>query len=96
MPNDLLRNFKEKGTAHFCPNGHSQSFTKSEVSRLREQLEAKERELRASKCETLAERLEREKAERKLNRVRRGVCPCCNRSFQNLARHMETKHKSTP
>lgn len=26
------------------------------------------------------------------NRVANGVCPCCNRSFSNLHRHMQTKH----
>ncbi len=26
------------------------------------------------------------------NRVANGVCPCCNRQFVNLHRHMETKH----
>lgn len=25
-------------------------------------------------------------------RVGRGVCPCCNRHFANLQRHMETQH----
>lgn len=25
-------------------------------------------------------------------RVGKGVCPCCNRHFANLQRHMETKH----
>ena len=25
-------------------------------------------------------------------RVGNGVCPCCNRTFKNLADHMETKH----
>jgi len=25
-------------------------------------------------------------------RVHNGVCPCCNRSFVNLNRHMKTKH----
>lgn len=33
-------------------------------------------------------------------RVGRGVCPCCNRTFKDLAAHMETKHpeyaESTP
>jgi hypothetical protein len=24
--------------------------------------------------------------------VANGVCPCCNRTFQNLARHMAGKH----
>lgn len=26
------------------------------------------------------------------NRVGNGVCPCCNRAFQDLQRHMHTKH----
>lgn len=26
------------------------------------------------------------------NRARAGLCPCCNRSFVNLQRHMGTKH----
>ncbi len=26
------------------------------------------------------------------NRIAAGVCPCCNRSFQNLSRHMSNKH----
>lgn len=26
------------------------------------------------------------------NRVSKGVCPCCNRTFINLQRHMSTKH----
>ena len=25
-------------------------------------------------------------------RVGNGVCPCCNRTFKNLADHMTTKH----
>ena len=28
----------------------------------------------------------------KLKRVRNGVCPCCNRSFVNLQRHMAGQH----
>lgn len=35
---------------------------------------------------------EKDAIERKLKRVNRGVCPHCNRSFQNLARHMKCKH----
>lgn len=26
------------------------------------------------------------------NRAAAGLCPCCNRSFVNVARHMKTKH----
>lgn len=49
------------------------------------------------------ERAAREATERRLsaqfgentklrNRLKNGVCPCCTRSFQNLKRHMATKH----
>lgn len=39
------------------------------------------------------EKAARERLERKLKRVNRGVCPECNRSFQNLAQHMKCKHQ---
>lgn len=26
------------------------------------------------------------------NRIAKGVCPCCNRTFSDLSRHMSTKH----
>jgi hypothetical protein len=29
---------------------------------------------------------------KKLERVKNGVCPCCNRSFQNLMDHMKNQH----
>jgi hypothetical protein len=35
---------------------------------------------------------ERQRLENKLKRVQRGVCPHCNRTFQNLAAHMKCKH----
>ena len=35
---------------------------------------------------------EKERLERKLKRVDRGMCPQCNRPFQQLARHMACKH----
>lgn len=73
----------------------------NENSRLKKELEQKARELTAAKCETLrnqqlleAEQQARQKSEKKLKRVGNGVCPCCKRSFTNLARHMATKHKS--
>ena len=99
FPEATVTRRRHDGESFFCPAGHSQCFTDSENTRLRKELEAKERELRATKCEVLneralkdAERVERDRLDRKLRRVNRGVCPCCNRSFTNLARHMATKH----
>ena len=32
-------------------------------------------------------------ATRMKNRIKVGVCPCCNRTFQDLAKHMASQHK---
>ncbi len=90
--------------SYHCPYCQSKwSWNESEADRLRKLLEARERELREAKCETLRqnqlreqEQFAREKAEKKLRRVSNGVCPCCKRHFTNLARHMATKHLKPP
>ena len=99
MPHTLYWRLKTSGGEFYCPNGHGQHYTQTENMRLQKLLEASQRDLRQAKCETLAEQqktqteqAERLKAERKLKRVQRGVCPCCNRFFSDLSRHMETKH----
>lgn len=53
-----------------------------ERARLKEIVNLKESQRRAEKG-----------AKTKLKkRVAAGVCPCCNRTFSQLSRHMETKH----
>lgn len=78
---------------YHCPNGHSQHFTAESAAELAKRMLKEEQ---ARHARTLSreneERTAKEKLERKLKRVNRGVCPECNRTFQNLARHMECKH----
>ena len=94
---------REDQAEFFCPNGHSAVFKESENVRLRRQLdeERKKREW-AEAARNLAQKT-RDTAERgravaagKLKalrgRIKNGVCPCCNRSFENLQRHIKTKH----
>lgn len=91
-----LRHGWPKGDIFYCPAGHGQSYTKSEVTRLREKLEDEKKN--AEFWRKRADEADRSKAaikgqltkERK--RVGNGVCPCCNRTFQNVARHMASKH----
>lgn len=90
-------NKRKSGGGWQCPYCNQEvGYWESENSKLQKALDEKQRALVASKCETLAERQAREAVEQKLSnlsrRVRCGVCPCCNRSFQNLKRHMKTKH----
>lgn len=76
-----------------CPNGHTQYFAaESEEERAKRLL--KEEQARHQRTLERANQIEAEKAklERKLKRVDSGVCPKCNRTFANLARHMTCKH----
>lgn len=89
----------------YCPNGHRQHYAnedndidamrrernrlkqdaarRDDVERaLRDQRDAAQRSASAYKAA----------ATRIKNRVKSGVCPCCNRTFQNLARHMASQH----
>lgn len=98
-----FHSLKEDGDWFWCPNGHKIHYTTSENDRLKEQLKQKDRVIK-SKSETIdIQRRENERERRshaatkgKLTktrkRVSKGICPCCNRSFVNLARHMTNKH----
>lgn len=96
MPDHMLQRLRDSGGNFYCPNGHSQRYMESETTRLRKKLAEQTRI-----ATQMAERaVTAQKAERKslaeLNRIKKrvsaGVCPCCNRTFQQLARHMKAKH----
>lgn len=97
MPEQFQKRRRDDGDRFFCPSGHAQVYTKPRIKIIEEQLEEAERKMRAAKCEALNAQSRAQQAEEKLRkqtkRVHAGVCPCCNRSFTNLRRHMATKHK---
>jgi hypothetical protein len=70
----------------------SWGYGKGENAELRDQVAATQQRLNAALSRENEERAAKEKVERKLKRVKRGVCPECNRTFQNLALHMTCKH----
>lgn len=92
----LFEKKMEKGGDWYCPNGHSLIFTETEVDKLKKKLAAEQSRVEMYRRENQ----EKERSIRALkgkitktkNRIAHGVCPCCNRSFQNVARHMKTKH----
>ena len=97
---EFLKHARDHRGGYFCPYCQTWwSWSESEADRLRKQLEEKSRELTIAKSDALRnahaaadERAAKRKLEKKLRRVKAGVCPCCNRTFQNLARHMANKH----
>ena len=97
MPEKLQERLINNHNTFYCPNGHGMNYNgKSKETKLKEELEREkmEREEEVQKWQNkyFDEMNARSKAEKKLKRVEKGICPCCNRSFANLKSHMETKH----
>ncbi len=96
----VVDHHRETGGFWHCPYCQiSWGYGESTADKLRKELDEKAKLLTAAKCEALRqsqllEESDRKLSEsnRKLNRVKNGVCPCCNRTFQNLHRHMKIKH----
>lgn len=92
MPAGLQRRRLRDGKTFYCPNGHPLVFTDTDADRLKEsraretalrdQLDASVREAEQARQALLRDR----------QRFANGVCPCCNRSFENVRRHMATQH----
>lgn len=96
LPANLVRNAKENGSSLYCPaTGHTFGWDSDNkklqrlLDRERTRIGALQDQLRAAESQsaTLKGQLTRER-----KRAAAGVCPCCNRSFVQLSRHMKTKH----
>lgn len=96
VPNEFKGNLHRTKQLFFCPNGHQQAYVESTADKLRKELAAKEQALAWEKGRTasLDKQLikERKATIRLKRRVSVGVCPCCKRTFSQLARHMHTQH----
>lgn len=86
-----------KQTDIYCPVGHVWAFAgEGEAEQLRKQLEREQQRLQATRDllahEERSHAATRGHLTRTKKRVGNGVCPCCGRTFQQLARHMKAKH----
>lgn len=107
MPEALYESAKAgaPNVTFYCPYGHPQVFAVGETDeqKLRRERDRLFQRIAEKDDEIKRQRDLREGTERQLsatkgvvtrikNRVGHGVCPCCTRSFANLARHMQTQH----
>lgn len=98
------RRGEEPDRGFHCPAGHSRTFTgETEAERLQRELDAQKRTTKWTEERLESVRKERDHQEQRARalrgvvtkvkkRVGHGVCPCCNRTFQQLASHMKKKH----
>lgn len=88
----------------YCPNGHDQYYPqkneaekeRERAERLQRQVEAREADIRFEQRRLANERRAHAATKGQLTktkkRVGKGVCPCCNRHFVNVERHMTHQH----
>ena len=104
VPGIVLRERKRDHESFYCPNGHGQHFPgKSDLEKLKEEVaHSATLFFVLVKCPLIAARLRSTASRSSISSLVRsrqylmsrsyGVCPCCNRTFANLAQHMATKH----
>ncbi len=103
MPADLQKNLIETGRLFYCPNGHPQHYTESEVSKLEKRLKqekafraAAEKDLQSerewSKRQARSRSALRGVVTRLKNKIADGKCPCCDQYFSDLHNHMVHDH----
>ena len=96
VPESFNDHNREYGGKWYCPNGHQWSYTETAVTKLKRELEsAYARATHADDQRLAAERSAaavRGPMTKLRKRASNGVCPCCHRTFQQLARHMANKH----
>ena len=93
VPENLYSHAQQTDRNHiYCPLGHTFVFRDN----YEKKLEAEQRRHRATKdllhAEERSHIATRGHLTRTKKRVAAGVCPCCHRTFQQLARHMKNKH----
>lgn len=104
MPTEFNTVRRNDHKTFYCPSGHPQSYqSESQEELLRRERDRLAQRIAQRDDEIKRQRELREATGRQLsaakgritkirNRVSKGVCPCCNRQFANLHRHMTTEH----
>lgn len=100
IPQGMYENCKREGGFWYCPNGHQRGWRegaeKTKILQLEAELRSEQRRREAALVRANDATAKAVKAERALSRhktrAKNGVCPCCKRTFQQLARHMANKH----
>lgn len=100
VPELVYNNHRDHGGYSHCSNGHSWGWKDGRIKEdaLRNERDRLKQDAARLESEKQAALTEAAEAKQKYINVQRralaGVCPCCNRTFANVARHMKTKHKN--
>lgn len=97
-PEIVYEQHRMEGGYHHCPNGHTWGWSKEncereKLRRERDRLKQREAQLLDENKAAADRAIKAEGAERRLKkRMAAGTCPCCQRTFSNMAQHMKRQH----
>ena len=95
IPESLHAQMTDRSKSVYCPNGHQWHYTESLETKLKREKEKAARiqaSLDQAEASLAAQKGVATKLRKKVERAEHGVCPHCNRTFQNLMRHVKSKH----
>jgi hypothetical protein len=107
IPEIVYNSCRREGGFWHCPNGHSRGWVKGadeielenmrrERDRLKQQMAQKSDEAEEMRRRAVAAAIEASDAKTKVRRLTKraaaGTCPCCQRTFSNMAQHMKRQH----
>ncbi len=98
LPKGRVEQLKESHETFWCPNCKGGNWFPGLSDKEQLEQQVKDLELSVNSAEMRAERSQRSAnayrghLTRTKRRVGKGVCPCCNKHFEKLGRHMESKH----
>lgn len=93
----FIRSRQESHKRFYCPNGCLRVYpAENEKERLQRQLADERRRAMYAEsdrdCLKFSLRSQKAAKTRLKNRIAKGICPCCKRTFKNVQRHMESQH----
>jgi hypothetical protein len=88
---------RQTHTWFYCPNGHRQHFSaESDEEKLRRERDIARQQVARAEEEAVKARREADKALKETKKLKKrasaGTCPCCQRTFSNMATHMRKQH----
>lgn len=98
MLSSMRDNLQESHERFYCPQcgGNQYWPQESDTEKLERRLKFEKRRResaeRGEKYQANCARAQKAAKTRIKNRIANGVCPCCNRTFKQLAAHMKRKH----
>lgn len=98
IPEDLRVKRARDHANWYCPNGHRLHYPgESDIEKIQREAREAQAQLNTERHLRLVAEKSKDALAKENKRIKRriagGVCVCCNRTFENLQQHMQTKHK---